>query len=395
MPSFTPINFPPTQRFRSSPSPAEARYPATIPTTTTVRVIAASISLDIIAVAAKTDKPEIRIKSEGFPEDIVSLDDVKTVIKDEYYKASAIIRGMCDGLQNCGHVYGGYYAYTTSNVLKGSGLSSSAAFEVMVGNILNHFYNGGVIDAVQIAKISQYAENVHFGKPCGLMDQTACAVGGFVAIDFLDTAAPVVEKLDFDLYAHGYSLCIVNTGGNHADLNDDYASIPAEMKAVAGYFGKPYLRGIDKKDIIAAIPTLRTKFGDRAVMRALHFCNENERVTAQTEALKNGDIKSFLKGVRASGLSSATMLQNAFTVKNVEEQGISLALALAGEVLNDKPDTAYRVHGGGFAGTMQAFVPNKYVDEFNALMRSVFGKDSAYVLKVRLYGAVMLDKLCK
>ncbi len=359
------------------------------------KVIAASISLDIIAVAAKTDKPEIRIKSEGFPEDIVSLDDVKTVIKDEYYKASAIIRGMCDGLQNCGHVYGGYYAYTTSNVLKGSGLSSSAAFEVMVGNILNHFYNGGVIDAVQIAKISQYAENVHFGKPCGLMDQTACAVGGFVAIDFLDTAAPVVEKLDFDLYAHGYSLCIVNTGGNHADLNDDYASIPAEMKAVAGYFGKPYLRGIDKKDIIAAIPTLRTKFGDRAVMRALHFCNENERVTAQTEALKNGDIKSFLKGVRASGLSSATMLQNAFTVKNVEEQGISLALALAGEVLNDKPDTAYRVHGGGFAGTMQAFVPNKYVDEFNALMRSVFGKDSAYVLKVRLYGAVMLDKLCK
>ncbi len=359
------------------------------------KVIAASISLDIIAVAAKTDKPEIRIKSEGFPEDIVSLEDVKTVVKDEYYKASAIIRGMCDGLQNCGHVYGGYYAYTTSNVLKGSGLSSSAAFEVMVGNILNHFYNGGVIDAVQIAKISQYAENVHFGKPCGLMDQTACAVGGFVAIDFLDTAAPVVEKLDFDLYAHGYSLCIVNTGGNHADLNDDYASIPAEMKAVAGYFGKPYLRGIDKKEIIAAIPALRAKFGDRAVMRALHFCNENERVIAQTEALKKGDIKAFLKGVKESGLSSATMLQNAFTVKNVEEQGISLALALAGEVLNDKPDTAYRVHGGGFAGTIQAFVPNKYVGEFNALMRSVFGKDSAYVLKVRLYGAVMLDKLCK
>ena len=358
------------------------------------KVIAASISLDIIAVAAKTDNPEIRIKSEGFPEDIVSLADVKTVIKDEFYKASAIIRGMCDGLANCGHVYGGYYAYTTSNVLKGSGLSSSAAFEVMVGNILNHFYNGGVIDAVQIAKISQYAENVHFGKPCGLMDQTACAVGGFVAIDFLDTTAPVVEKLDFDLSSYGYSLCIVNTGGNHADLNDDYASIAAEMKAVAGYFGKPYLRGIDKKDIIAAIPTLRTKFGDRAVMRALHFCNENERVTAQTEALKKGDIDSFLKGVKASGLSSSTMLQNAFTVKNVEEQGISLALALAGEVLNDKPGTAYRVHGGGFAGTMQAFVPNEYVEEFNSLMRSVFGKDSAYVLKVRLYGAVMLDKLC-
>ena len=359
------------------------------------KVIAASISLDIIAVAAKTSNHEIRIKSKGFPEDIVSLTDVKTVVKDEYFKASAIIRGMCDGFANCDHVFGGYYAYTTSNVLKGSGLSSSAAFEVMVGNILNHFYNGGVIDEVQIAKISQYAENVHFGKPCGLMDQTACAVGGFVAIDFNDTTAPIVEKLDFDLSAHGYALCIVNTGGNHADLNDDYASIPAEMKAIAGYFNKPYLRSIAKKEIIASIPTLRTKFGDRAVMRALHFCNENERVTLQTAALKNGDIAGFLGGVKASGLSSSTMLQNTFTTKNVEEQGISLALALAGEVLNDKPGTAYRVHGGGFAGTMQAFVPNEYVAEFNALMESVFGEGNAYVLKVRLYGAVMLDKLCK
>lgn len=357
------------------------------------KVIAAGISLDIIAVAAKTSNPEIIIKSKGFPEDIVSLDDVKTVYEDELYHASAIIRGMCDGFDKNGFKFGGYVAYTTSNVLKGSGLSSSAAFEVMVGNILNHFYNDGVIDAVEIAKISQYAENVHFGKPCGLMDQTACAVGGFVAIDFNDTTAPVVEKLSFDLSAHGYSLCIVNTGGNHADLNDDYASIPYEMKSVAAYFGKSYLREVSKEVIIAAIPALREKCGDRAVMRALHFCNENARVAAQTEALKNDNLKEFLRGVKASGLSSSTMLQNVFTVKNVNEQGISLALALAGEVLNSKPGTAYRVHGGGFAGTMQAFVPNEYVDEFNSLMKSVFGDDCAYVLKVRLYGAVMLDKL--
>lgn len=359
------------------------------------KVIAASISLDIIAVAAKSNAVEIRVKSEGFPEDIVSLADVSAVNESEFFKASAIIRGVCDGFVKNGYADGGFYAYTTSNVLKGSGLSSSAAFEDMIGNILNHFYNGGKIDYIEIAKISQYAENVHFGKPCGLMDQTACAAGGFVAIDFADPKNPIVEKPDFDLSSHGYSLCIVNTGGSHEDLNEDYASIPAEMKSVAAYFGKSFLRDVDKKSVMAAIPELRRQCagGDRAVMRALHFLNENERVAKATEALKKDNVKEFLGFIKASGLSSATLLQNTYTTKNVHEQGISLALAVAGEVLDSKPGAVYRVHGGGFAGTIQAFVPNEYVTEFNKAMTDVFGSGSAYILKVRLYGAVMLDKL--
>ena len=357
------------------------------------KVLAASISLDIIAVACRNDKGEIRVKSEGFPEDIVSLSDVETVRKEEFFKASAIIRGMCDGFCKNGYADGGFYAYTTSNVLKGSGLSSSAAFEDMIGNILNHFCNGGKVDNIEIAKIAQYAENVHFGKPCGLMDQMACAVGGFVAIDFNDPKNPIVEKPNFDLSSHGYCLCIVNTGGNHADLNEDYASIPAEMKSVAAFFGKSVLREITKQDVLDNIAALREKCGDRAVMRALHFLNENVRVDAAVNALKNDDIGGFLKAIRASGLSSSCLLQNTFSTKCVTEQGIALALAVAGEVLDNKPGTAYRVHGGGFAGTIQAFVPNEYVNEFNAAMTHVFGEGSAYVLKVRLIGATMLDAL--
>ncbi len=357
------------------------------------KVIAASISLDIIALAVKTASPEIRVKSEGFPEDIVSLDDVSTVDKNEYYKASAIIRGMCDGFARSSFEYGGFVAYTTSSVLKGSGLSSSAAFEDMIGNILNHFYNNGKIDNVEIAKLAQYSENVHFGKPCGLMDQVACAAGGFVCIDFEDPKSPKVEKPDFDLSSHGYSLCIVNTGGNHADLNEDYASIPSEMKSVAAFFGKDVLRKTDKNEVIKNIPAIREKCGDRAVLRALHYFNENKRVEKATKALLCDDITGFLSQIKASGLSSSILLQNIFTSKNIQEQGITLAIALASEVLDSKPGTAYRVHGGGFAGTIQAFVPNEYVDEFNAVMTGVFGDDSAYVLKVRLHGAVMLDKL--
>ncbi len=357
------------------------------------KVIAASISLDIIAVAAKTANNEIRIKSEGFPLDTVSTIGVDKVCESEFYKASAIIRGMCDAFCKSSLKIGGFCAYTTSNVLKGSGLSSSAAFEDMVGNILNHLYNDGKVDNIEIAKMSQYAENVHFGKPCGLMDQVACAAGGFVAIDFKDTQKPIVTRPEFDLSSHGYSLCIVNTGGNHADLNEDYASIPSEMKSVAKALGKEYLRGLDKKAIFDNISSLREKCGDRAIMRALHFFNENQRVEKATVALANNDIAGFLKSVKASGLSSSCMLQNTYTVKNVREQGISLALAAAGEVLDSKPGTAYRVHGGGFAGTIQAFVPNQYVEEFNNMMTKIFGEGNAYVLKVRMYGAVMLDNL--
>ena len=357
------------------------------------KVLAASISLDIIAVAAKNGRDEIRIKSEGFDEDIVSTADVEYVKESEKYKASAIIRGMCDGFKKDGYQIGGFFAYTTSSVLKGSGLSSSAAFEVMVGNMLSNFFNSGKVSAVEIAKKAQYSENVHFGKPCGLMDQTACAVGGFVAIDFKDPGEPVVEKLPFDLSAEGISLCIVNTGGNHADLNEDYASVPADMKAAARFLGKEVLRETSKQELLEKATEIREKLGDMCLLRALHFFNENERVTKQKKALEDGDLDSFLSGVRNSGLSSATMLQNVYTVKNVKEQGLTVALALAGEVLNGVPHSAYRVHGGGFAGTIQAFVPSEKVAEFTETLEGVFGRGSVYVLSVRRYGAVMLDNL--
>lgn len=359
------------------------------------KVIAASISLDIIAVAAKCDGNHIRVKSKGFNENTVSLDNIDTVDEKYLFNSSGLIRGMCDGFNKNGYKYGAFMAYTSSNVLKGSGLSSSAAFEDMIGNILNHLYNNGEIDNVEIAKVAQYSENVHFGKPCGLMDQVACAAGGFVAIDFKDSKNPIVEKPHFDLSSHGYSLCIVNTGGNHADLNEDYASIPAEMKSVAEHFGKSVLREVDKNEFLKAIPELREKCGDRAVMRAMHFFAENERAENATVALKENNIKDFLKNIKASGLSSATMLQNTYTNKNIKEQGIALALAVAGNVLDSVPGAVYRVHGGGFAGTMQAFVPNEYVDDFSLAMESVFGKGSVYVLNVRPHGAVMLEKINK
>lgn len=357
------------------------------------KVLAASISLDIIAVAAKVESAEIRIKSEGFPEDIVSLEDIDKVRDDEKYKASAIIRGMCDGFAKNGHNIGGYYAYTTSNVLKGSGLSSSAAFEVMVGNMLNHYYNNGDVSSVEIAKLAQYSENVHFGKPCGLMDQTACAVGGFVAIDFNDPKNPIVEKLPFDLDAKGISLCIINTGGNHADLNEDYASVPGDMKATAKYLGVSVLRETSKKELLSKAVDIRRDLGDMCLLRAIHFFNENERVTMQKNALENGDLDGFLAGVLKSGDSSAKILQNVYTVKNIKEQGLTVALALAAEVLDGVPHSAYRVHGGGFAGTIQSFVPKHIVPEFTEALEGVFGKGNVYVLSVRKYGAVMLEKL--
>ena len=348
-------------------------------------VIAASINLDIIAVAAKTDDGIVRIKREGFPEDVVALTDDK-VDEGKCFTSGAIIAGVAKGFANAGFSVGGYQAYTTSNVLKGSGLSSSAAFEDMVGNIFNYFYNDGKIDNAEIAKISQYAENVYFGKPCGLMDQVACAVGGFVAIDFADPKKPVIEKMDFDLTSHGYSLCIVNTGGNHADLNEDYASVPAEMKAVAAHFGKPVLREVTMEELISAIPALREKCGDRAILRAYHFICENSRVKQQTAALQAGDLDAFFGGVLSSGNSSFKYLQNVYTTKNVAEQGLSLALALAESYLSDKHG-AWRVHGGGFAGTIQAYVRNEDVAGYRALMDGAFGEGACIVLKVRAVGA--------
>ncbi len=359
------------------------------------KVLAASITLDIISVAAKTDDGVVSIKSEGFPEDVVELCDVENVRDSEKYKASAIIRGMCDGFKKNGYNTGAYCAFTTSNVLKGSGLSSSAAFEDMVGNMLNHFYNDGKVDNVEIAKIAQYSENVHFGKPSGLMDQTACAVGGFVAIDFEDPKKPVVEKLTFDLDRYDMALCIVNTGGNHADLNEDYASVPSDMKKTAALLGVDVLRRTTKKELLDKAVEIREKLGDKCLMRSLHFFNENERVSLQKDALAQGNLKGFLAGVRASGLSSFTMLQNVYTTKNVDEQGLSLALALSAEVLGSEENAAWRVHGGGFAGTIQAFVPKAKVSLYKSELEKVFGSGNVYVLGIRKYGAVSLDELNK
>lgn len=355
------------------------------------KVLAASIDLDIIAVAAPTDNGVISVKSEGFPEDVVRISEI-AVDPKKYATSYAVIEGMCDGFTKKGYPVGGFSAYTTSNVFKGSGLSSSAAFEVMIGNILRTLYGDGrTPDNVEIAKISQYSENVFFGKPCGLMDQMACAVGGFIAIDFADPANPIIEKPEFDLSALGYSLCIVDTGGNHADLTPDYAAVPAEMKSVAAAFGKPVLREVDRAAFMAGLPGLREKCGDRAILRALHFFAENDRVDAQKAALEAGNLPAFFEGVRASGNSSFKYLQNVYTTKNVAEQGLSLALALTEDFLStvDKP-SACRVHGGGFAGTIQAFVPVENAPALAELLDSVFGASACHILRIRTLGAICI-----
>ena len=352
-------------------------------------VVAASIDLDIIAVASKREDSVIRIKSEGFPEDVVNFFEYKAPIKEKFGTSESIIAGMCAGFSKEGINVGGFDAYTTSNVLKGSGLSSSAAFEDMVGNILSYMYNGGEVSNVEIAKLAQYAENEFFGKPCGLMDQVACAVGGIVAIDFADPKQPVIEKVDFDISAKGYNLCIVNTGGNHADLTDDYASVPAEMKSIAAHFGKRVLRELDENEFMKEIPALREKLGDRAILRALHFFNENKRVAKQKSALMGGDLDAFFSEVIASGRSSFCYLQNVYTTKNLREQGLSLALCLADGYLSGK-SAAWRVHGGGFAGTIQAFVPASEVEGFRALMDGVFGEGKCIVLRIRPVGATCI-----
>ena len=352
-------------------------------------VIAASIDLDIIAVAAPSQDNIIRVKSEGFKEDVVNIDEFTAPLPTPEGHSNELIAGMVAGFRKNGHTVGGFDAYTTSNVLKGSGISSSAAFEDMIGNILNHLYNEGKVDNVEIAQLSQYAENVFFGKPCGLMDQVACAVGGIVAIDFANPEQPLIEKVDFDITAAGYNLCIVNTGGNHADLTDDYASVPAEMKAVAAKLGKRFLRETDEDAVIAAIPVLREELGDRAVLRALHFFAENRRVAAQKAALKSGDLNAFFEGVIASGRSSFCYLQNVYTTKNVQEQGLSLALCLAERALAGKK-AAWRVHGGGFAGTIQAFVPSTDVEAFRASMDAALGEGRCMVLRIRPVGAVKI-----
>ena len=348
------------------------------------KVIAAAVDLDVIAVVAENGEGRVSVKSKGFD----NTDVVELAKLGEFRKgvscSRALIAGMLARLSADGYAIGGFDAYTTSDVIRGSGLSSSAAFEVLIGTIISGLFNGGSLDPVYIAVAAQYAENVYFGKPCGLMDQTACSVGGFIGIDFGDPAEPKVSRIDFDFASCGHALCVVDTGGSHANLTDEYAAIPAEMKSVAACFGKSVLREVDEGEFLSAIPALREKTGDRAVLRALHFFNENRRVDAQHHALESGDFDTFLRLLGESGRSSYMLNQNVFCGSQPREQGISLALALAGSLLGDRG--GFRVHGGGFAGTMQAFVPLDLLGEYKSGMESVFGAGSCKVLSVRKQG---------
>ena len=353
------------------------------------KVMAGAINRDILAVVSKNDEDVIRFCSEGYSKDQIKICDTSSTDKFRKYTSRALVAGMVNAFALAGHSVGGYDAYSCTEVMKGSGLSSSAAFEVMMGNIMNHLYNDGRVDNKEIAKYAQYSENVYFGKPCGLMDQMACAVGGFVYIDFEDNQNPVVESVSFSLADAGYSLCIVNTGGSHAGLNEDYASVPAEMKSVAAYFDKETLRGISEEEILSAVPMLRKRVGDRAILRSIHFVRENERVEGAKDALKSGNLDAFYNIILASGRSSYQYLQNVYTNHNPFEQGISLALCVADGALSGKSG-AFRVHGGGFAGTIQAFVKNEDLPEFIDRMDLVFGDGATTPLNIRPLGAVKL-----
>ena len=350
-------------------------------------VLAGSVDLDVIAIVAPTDDGIIKVKSEGYDEDVLSISELEPN-SAEFGKAISLIRGMCGEFKKDGYNIGGFVAYTTSNVLKGSGLSSSAAFEVLIGNILSGLYNDGKVDPVEIAKIAQKSENIYFGKPCGLMDQMASSVGGFVGIDFNDPSKPIIDKVVFDLASHKHKLVIVNTGGNHADLTGDYADITVEMRKVAEVFSKTHLRDVNETEFYEKIKEVRAAAGDRAVLRAIHFINDNRRAVLEKEALQENRFNDFLKISNESGESSFQFLQNVYSNSNVHEQGLSLALAIAKRVLGDKG--ASRVHGGGFAGTTQAFVPDELLDDYIEALSAVFGDDSCYVLNIRPIGGTQI-----
>ena len=346
-------------------------------------VLAASVNLDAVAVAAKNDEGIVRVKSDGHAMNVV---DVNELLPDEseFGRSTAMVRGVCAKIQGLGYKIGGLDCVTASDVIGGSGLSSSAAFEVLLGSTLSYLYNDGVIGAVEIAKTAQYAENVFFGKPCGLLDQMASSVGTFVTIDFESTENPKIKKVDFDFSKSGHSLCIVDTGGSHSDLTDDYAAVRAEMESVANALGADVLRQIDYSDFKAAVPSLLGRVSDRALLRAFHFYRENVRVEKAVAALENGNFDEFKRVINESGRSSYMFNQNVFTPKNPAEQKLSLALCISEEVLG--VNGAYRVHGGGFAGTIQAFVPNELLEQYKTEMESVFGKGSCHVLIIRPVG---------
>ena len=352
-------------------------------------VMAAAVNLDVVAVVSPNEDNVVRVKSYGFEK----IDDVDLSIltpqKREMEHSAGLIRGVAAGFVEAGGKVGGFDAYTTSDVLRGSGLSSSAAFEVCMGAIFRGEYNDNDMEKfsqVKIAQIGQYAENVFFGKPCGLMDQTACAVGSAITIDFKDPANPVVGTAKFDLATHNFALCISDTKGSHADLTDDYAAIRREMESVAEQFGKPVLREVDEQEFLKAIPTLRRKVGDRAVVRAIHFYNDCRRAADLCAAIRDDRFEEFLQLVIEGGHSSFEFNQNAYSIKNPQEQGMPLALAISQKVLKGRG--AWRLQGGGFAGTIQAFVPRDLLEEYRAAIDALFGEGSCHVLSVRNYGAV-------
>ena len=352
-------------------------------------VMAAAVNLDVVAVVSPNEDNVVRVKSYGFDK----IDDVDLSIltpqKREMEHSAGLIRGVAAGFVEAGGKVGGFDAYTTSDVLRGSGLSSSAAFEVCMGAIFRGEYNDNDMEKfsqVKIAQIGQYAENVFFGKPCGLMDQTACAVGSAITIDFKDPANPVVGTAKFDLATHNFALCISDTKGSHADLTDDYAAIRREMESVAEQFGKPVLREVDEQEFLKAIPSLRRKVGDRAVVRAIHFYNDCRRAADLCAAIRDDRFEEFLQLVIEGGHSSFEFNQNAYSIKNPQEQGVPLALAISQKVLKGRG--AWRLQGGGFAGTIQAFVPMDLLEEYRAAIDALFGEGSCHVLSVRNYGAV-------
>lgn len=352
-------------------------------------VLAASVSMDVIAVVQKRDTGIVTLYSKGYTDAFV-VDTRDLAVKiEERETLEAIVRGIAARFTELGYEIGGFDAYIASDILKASGLSSSAAIEALIGTIFSALYNQGGIGPEILAMIGQYAENVYFGKPCGLMDQMACAVGGFVTIDFKDATHPVVEKVDFDFAAMGYSLLVVDTGGNHADLTRDYADVPKEMKSVAEVLGKRVCREISLSQVLENITLLREKVGDRAILRAMHFFMEDKRVLEQVEALKNGRFEEFLSLVTTSGSSSWRWLQNCYPPQNPNEQGVTLALAVTEQFLSGKG--AFRVHGGGFAGTIQVFMPNDILPEYVKRIQGIFGMDSVFVLNIRPYGTLHLN----
>lgn len=348
-------------------------------------ILAASINLDAIGIVKKTDDMKVSILSKGYTLTTISLENLD-MQEEEKETTIALIKGVVAGLANRGYKIGGFKAYITSDVLIGAGLSSSAAYETLIGNIVSGLYNNMSVSAEEIAIIGQFAENVYFGKPCGLMDQMACSVGNMVHVDFADINNPKVEKVTFDLNKYGYSLCITDTKGSHADLTADYAAVPEEMKKVAAFFGKEVLLGLTVDDILENIVKVREQVGDRGVLRALHFIRENERVQKEVSYLSDEDIEGFLKTVAASGNSSYKYLQNVYSNADVQHQNVSLALAISEDFLGD--NGVSRVHGGGFAGTIQAFVKNDIVIEYQKIMDMVFGQGACSVLKIRKYGGM-------